>query len=115
MARKQAILPLCLELVDHLVQIDVGQAVAVIGEKHLLALDVIADGPEALADIAPYAGVDQRDAPIFRQRAEEFDLLAMLRDDAIGIGLRPVVQEEVLDDVGFIAKAEHEVACPYWL
>ena len=64
MARKQAILPLFLNVVDHLVEIDVGQAVAVVGEEHLLVLDVVAHRPQPLADVAPDAGVDQRDAPV---------------------------------------------------
>ena len=42
-----------LEGLDHGRQIDVGEAVAVIGEEHLLALDMRAHGKQALADVAP--------------------------------------------------------------
>ena len=36
--------------------------------------------------------------------------MPMLGDDAVGEDLRPVVEEELLDDVGLVAEAQHEIA-----
>ncbi len=57
---------------NHVVEIDVGQAVAVIGEKHLLAFEMTTYGPETFAYVAPYPRIDQRYAPISRQLFEQF-------------------------------------------
>ena len=100
------------EQLSHLLQIRVGETVAVVGVEHLLAGDVLAHGPEALPDVAPDAGVDHRDAPVLLRIAEDLDFLAEARDDAVGVGLRLVVQEEFLDDVGLVAKAQHEILVP---
>ena len=100
------------EGLDHFRQIDIGKAVTVVGEEHLLACDMLAHGPQPLADIAPDAGVDHGDAPVLLRIAEDLDLVAETRDDAVGIGLRLVVQEEFLDDVCLVAKAQDEVLVP---
>src|SRR5690606_18752036 len=78
--------------------------------EHLFVLDVIAHGPEAAADIAPHAGIDHRHAPIFFTWAEHLDLGTL--DDAIAVGLGLIVKEEVLNRVGFVAEAEHEILVP---
>src|SRR6476659_8046608 len=54
----------CLEGLNHGREIDVGEAVAVIGEEHLLALDMGAHRKQALADVPPQACVDHGDAPV---------------------------------------------------
>ena len=100
------------EGLDHFRQIDVGKTVAVVGEEHLLARDMLAHRPQPLADIAPDAGVDHRDAPVLLRIAEDLDLVAETRDDAVGVGLRFVVQEVFLDDVSLVAKAKDEVLVP---
>ena len=109
-ARKQAIFPLLRKVVDHGRQVDVGEAVAVVGEKHLLALDVLAHGKQALADVAPESGVDHGDAPVSLRIAKGFDVVAEAGDDAIGIDVRPVIEEELLDDIRLVAEAQNEVS-----
>ena len=103
-------MPLCLERLDHGRQIDVGEAVAVVGEEHLLALDMGAHRKQALADVPPQPGVDHGDAPVALGIAEGLDRVAEARDHAVRIDMRPVVQEELLDDVRLVAEAEHEIA-----
>ena len=110
MARKQAIFPLFLNVVDHLVEVHIREAVAVVGEEELIVPDVIADRRQPLADVAPDAGVDERDAPILFDLGQELDVRALLGDDAIGEDLRLVVEEELLDDVRLVAEAQHEIA-----
>ena len=39
-------------------------------------------------------------------------LRAELGDDAVGVGLLAPVEEELLDDVGLVAEAQHEIAMP---
>ena len=70
---------------------------------------MLAYGPQPLADIAPDAGIDHGDAPVLLRIAEDLDVVAETRDDAVGVGLRLVVQEEFLDDVCLVAKAQDEV------
>src|SRR5690606_37522334 len=93
---------------DHIVEIDVGQAVAVIGKEDALTLDLLAHGPEPLADIAPDPRIDQRDPPLLLRRAEKLDA-PLTGNDTVGKGLRPAVQEEVLDDIRLVAEAENEI------
>src|SRR5262249_7098399 len=52
-------LPAALEVLQHLVEVEVAQPVAVVGEEHLLVADVLTHRPQALADVAPDAGVDE--------------------------------------------------------
>ena len=101
-----------LEQLDHLRQRRIGQPVAVVGEEHLLVLDVLAHGQQALADVAPDAGVDQRHPPVGQLLAEDLHLAARIRDDAVRIGLLPPIEEEFLDGVGLVAEAQHEIAVP---
>ena len=68
-----------LERLDHLVEIHVREPVAVVGEEDLLVLDVVAHRPQPLADVAPDAGVDERDAPILLDLAKELDVRAVAR------------------------------------
>ena len=108
-ATKQAIFPLCLNSLDHGRQIDVGESVAVIGEEHLLVLDMLTHREEPLADIAPHPGVDHRDAPVLLGIAQGFDVVAEARHDAVGVNMRLVVEEEFLDDVGLVAETQDEI------
>ena len=98
-----------LEALDHLRQRRVGQPVAVVGEEHLLVLDEVLHRQQPLADVAPDAGIDQRDAPVRRPVAENLDLRAEVGNDAVAVRRLPVVQEVILDDVGLVAKAQDEV------
>src|SRR5262249_40733274 len=51
--KKAGDLPALPEGLDHLRQIHIGETVAVIRKEHLLAGDMLAYGPQALADVAP--------------------------------------------------------------
>jgi hypothetical protein len=73
---------------------------------------VLAHGTQALADVAPDAGIDQRHAPIGKSLAQELHLAPCVGDDAVGIGLLAPVEEEILDGVGLVAEAEHEIPVP---
>src|SRR6185437_13574155 len=97
------------EYLRHLLQVGVGETVAIVGVEHFLAGHVLAHGPEALPDVAPDAGVDHRDAPVLLRITEDLHFLAEAGNDAVGVGLRLVVQEEILDDVGLVTKAQHEI------
>src|SRR3954447_10881251 len=87
----------CEEGLSHFRKIDVGKAVTVVGEEHLLARDMLAHGPQPLADIAPDARVDHRNAPVLLRIAEDLDLVAETRYNAVRVGLRLVVQEVFFD------------------
>src|SRR5262245_14733851 len=70
---------------------------------------MLAHGPQPLADIAPNTCVDHRNAPVLLQIPEYLDLVSKICNDAIGVRLRPVVQEILLDDVRLVAKAQDKV------
>ena len=97
------------ERVDHVGQLQVGQAVGVVGEEHLLVLDVLAHRHEPLPDVGVQAGVDERDLPVGDVVALELDLLAAVRQREVVRDPFLVVEEEVLDDVGLVAEAEDEL------
>src|SRR5262249_25187370 len=98
------------EALGHLIEMHIGQAVAVVGEEDLLILDMFAYSPKPFADIAPDARIDEGDAPVFLWFAEELNIGSAAGDDAIGVLLGPVPEEEILDDVCLVAEAENEVA-----
>src|SRR5579883_20645 len=97
------------EYLRHLLQVGVAKTVAVVGVEHFLARHMVPHGPEALSNVPPNAGVDHRDAPVLLWIAKDFHFLAEAGNDAVSVSLRLVVQEEVLDDVGLVAKAQHEI------
>ena len=105
-------LPALPESLDHRRQFDVGKSVAVVGKEHLLAFDMLAHGQQALADVAPNSGVDHGDAPVLLGIAQDLDVVAETGDDAVGVDVRPVVEEELLDDVRLVAKAQDEILVP---
>ena len=98
-----------LKALDHVRQRRVGQPVAVIGEKDLFVLQRDASRPQALANVAPDSGVDERDAPVRRPFTQNFDLLAEIRNDAVVVRRLLVVQKIILDDIGLVAKAKDEI------
>src|SRR5262249_42381141 len=101
-----------LELTNHVRQRRIGEAVAVVGEKHLLVLDEVLDRQQSLSNVSPRAGIDERDAPFRRLFAEDLDLLAEARDDAVAVRGLPIVKKVFLDDVGFVSEAQDEVLVP---
>src|SRR6185437_7423708 len=72
-----------LEDVDHVVERQVGEDVGVVGEEHLLALDVLAHPAEPLADRAVEARVHERDLPVLDVGAAQLDL-ALSEGEVVG-------------------------------
>ncbi len=83
--KKASHLPAPFESLDHLRQVHSGEAIAVVGHEHLFVLNPLAHGPQALADVAPHAGVDHGNAPILTRPAEQLNLGTTLRDHAVRI------------------------------
>ena len=94
---------------DHGRQIHIGEAVAVVGKKHLLALKVRTHSKQTLSDVAPHSRVDHCDTPVPLRIVQGLNAVAAAGDDAVCVDLRPVVEEELLDDVGLVAEAQDEV------
>ena len=69
----------------------------------------MSDRHKSFADIAPRSSVHQRNAPVWGRFAQNLDLLAEIRDDAIAGCRLLVVQEIVLDDVGLVSEAKNEI------
>src|SRR6266699_2727925 len=52
------------------------------------------DRNEAFANIAPSSGIHERYSPIHREIANDLNLLAKIRNDAVAIGRLSIVQEK---------------------
>src|SRR3954466_5124143 len=89
---------------DEFIKINVAKTVTVIGEKYLLARNVLAHGSQPFAHIAPRAGIDHGDAPVLLRISDQFNPVAGISDDAVGIGLRLIVQKIFLNDIRFVTK-----------
>src|SRR5262245_54352462 len=66
-------------------------------------------GIKPFANIAPYPGIDQCDAPVLLGIAQRLDVGAENRDHAVRIDVGLVLEEEIFDDVGFVAQTKDEV------
>src|SRR5260370_33869852 len=97
------------ELRSHFLQVGVAESVDVVCVGNFFLGDMLAHGPKTLPDIAPDARIDHGDAPVLFGIAEDLHFLSKAGNDAVGVRLRLVVQEEVLDHVGLVAKAQHEI------
>ncbi len=100
------------EPVDQERQIQVGEAVRVVGEEDLLLVDVLAHRRQALADVRAHPGVDEGDPPVLDVRVEQLEVAAAARQDEVVGDPFLVVEEVVLDDVALVAEAEDEVRVP---
>ena len=101
-----------LKAIDHIRQRRVGQSVAVVGEEDFLLLDEMSDRYETFSDIAPDPGIYECNPPIRRPFTQNFDLFAEVRDDAVAVCRRLVVQEILLDDVCLVSEAKDEILMP---
>ena len=97
------------ERVEDRVQGSVGDDVAVVGQEHVLAREVVAHPEQALADEGPGAGVGERDPPVADVGREVLHLASPGEHEVVGHRL-VVVEEVVLDHVRPVAETEHEVA-----
>ena len=101
-----------LEVVDVAEQIEVRDAIGVVGEKHALAFQMVAHLPETLANAGVAARVRKGDLPVLNVAAKELDLLAALGEDEV-VGDRLVVVLKVaFDGAGAMAETEDEVLVP---
>ncbi len=98
------------ELLHHVVEWQVGQDVGVVGEEHLLVLDVGPDAPQPLADRRVEAGVHEVDRPVPDVGGAQLHLAAA-QDEVVGRRLG-VVEEVVLDVLGAVAEAQDELLVP---
>src|SRR3954454_13959462 len=96
------------ECLDEHIKRRVRDDVAVVGEEHLLVLDVRPDSTKTTTDERPRSGVGERDPPVADVGPEVLDLVAVGQDEVVRDGL-VVVQEVVLDRIGPVAEAEDEV------
>src|SRR5262245_45348729 len=97
------------EGIDHGRQINVGEPIAVVSKKHLLAFNVLPHGKQAFADAAPDPGVDHGDTPVLLGITEYLHVVAESGNDAVGVGVWTIVEEELLDDVRLVAEAQNEI------
>ena len=100
------------EGVDHRRQVEVGETVRVVGEEHLVILDVPLHRDEALPDVGAQAGVDEGDLPVLDVAVLEPHLAAALGHGEVVRDPFLVVEEELLHHVGLVAEAEDELLVP---
>ena len=100
-ARDHTVAP---EVGDVLVERQVAQAVGVVGQEHLLALQILAHAQQALADVGMQAGVDEGDAPVVDVARQQLDLLAALGQHEVVRHALVVVEEVLADQVAAVAR-----------
>ena len=94
---------------DHRGQVGVGQRVPVVGEEELVVGQQVADGAQPLADRRPQAGVDEGDVPVVDVGPQQMDVRAAVGQHEVVRHRLVVGEEELLDRLGLVAEAEHEV------
>src|SRR4030095_2116496 len=87
----------------------IGETVAVVGEKHIFALQVLFDRFETLSDISRGTGIGESNVPIVDITVEKLKVLASLSQDKIIGKTLIVVQEIILDEICTVTKAENKV------
>ncbi len=100
-----------LRRLDEVRQRDVRDAVGVVGQEPLLALEVRLHGGEPLADGGREARVDERDGPVVDVGLEQRHLGAAGQHEVVGDRL-VVVHEVALDVGGAVAEAQDKVLVP---
>src|SRR5690606_37373062 len=106
-------LPALPEARDHVVQVYVRQAIAIVGEEHLLIAHVFTHGPKSLSDIAPDSGIDERDAPVvLRLAVQQLDFGPKLRNGTVRIDLGTVIEKKLLDCICLVAETKDEFLMP---
>jgi hypothetical protein len=97
------------EPLEELVEGSIGQDVAVVAQEDVLVVEVMAHGPQALADGRVEAGVDEADPPVVDVALEQLDgAAAAAQDEVVRDGLG-VAEEVLLDRVGAVPEAQDEV------
>ncbi len=97
------------ERLDVPVEVEIGQAVGVVGKEHLLALQMRANTHQSLADVRVQPRIDERDAPILDVFSKELDRATAVRVDEIVEDALVVFEKEVLDRRPAVAQAQDEV------
>src|SRR5262245_55844966 len=95
--------------VDLVIKRQVGETIAVVGKKHILALQVLFDRLKPLSDIGRGAGVGESDVPIVDIAVEKLKVLAAFPQDKIVGKTFIVVQKIILDEICGVTKAENKV------
>ena len=90
----------------------VSETVAVVGEKDIVAFQVLFDCLETLSDIGGGTSVSESDVPIVDIAIEKLKVLASFPQDEIVRKTFIVVQKIILDKVGSVTQAENEVIVP---
>ncbi len=98
------------EGVDHLGQRRVGEHVGVVGEEHLVAVQVVPHPAQPLPDRRLDAGLSERDRPVGYVGGQQLGPPAP-QHEVVGRRLL-VVEEEVLDVMRPVAQAQDELLVP---
>ncbi len=94
---------------DHPREIGIRERVPVVGEEELVVGEVVADGTQPLADRRPRTRIDEGDVPVVDVGLQQVHVSAAVREDEVVRHRLVVGEEELLDRLGLVAEAEHEV------
>src|SRR5579883_143219 len=100
------------ERIDVRRAVEVGDAVGVVGEEHLLALHVFPHPAQPFADVRPQAGVDERDPPALDVLADHVDLGAAAGEHEVVRHALVVSQKILLDGVALVPETQDEIRVP---
>lgn len=111
-AEKTRDLVLLVEVVQLLRKMQIGQTIAVICQKFLVAVEMFLNGSQALANVRVDSRVGECDLPVIDVAIEQLQFLAAARQDKIVGDTLVVIEKVVLHYVRPIAQAENEVFVP---
>src|SRR6266849_10247295 len=100
------------EMLQLLVEVQIGQAVAIVGEEFLFAVQVFFHRLEPLADVGVDARIYKGDPPVVDVAMEQLETLSPAGQNEVIRDAFVVVQEVVLDRVRAVPQAENEVLMP---
>ena len=96
------------ERLDVRVEGQIRQAIGIVGEEHVVAVEMGLDASQTLADVRVVTSVDEGDLPLVDARAEDLNVLAAVRKHEVICRPLVVLQEELLDPACAVAEAEDE-------
>src|SRR6266566_4644069 len=101
-----------MKMVELLLEGQIAQTIAVVGQKLFLSMQIFLYRFQALADVGTDSSIGKGDSPIVNVAVEQFETFAAARKNEVVGSAFVVVEKVVLDGVRPMSQAENEVFVP---
>ena len=108
-AQEAGNLPALGNAVDQFGKRAIGQAIRVIGEEHVLALEIFLDRLQTLADVRREPRIDECDPPVGDVALLQLYVLSTITHRKVVGEVFLVVEKIILDRIGLVPKTEDEI------